>query len=74
MPVVEAVVVVMVASEPMTPMPPVPMAATVGVSEVCTEQEQPHDHDEYAYPLLPCSHGAHPSHRLVYALHTSPDV
>jgi hypothetical protein len=60
MPVVEAVVVmvvaVVVASEPMTLMPPVPMPATVGVSEVCTEQDQPHDHDEYPHPLLPCSH------------------
>jgi hypothetical protein len=57
MPVVEAVVVmVVVASEPMTSMSPVPMAAAVGVSEVCTENEQPHDHDEYAHPLLPCSH------------------
>jgi hypothetical protein len=64
MPVVEAVVVmvvaVVVASEPMTSMPPVPMPATVGVSEVCTEQDQPHDHDEYPHPLLPCSH----DHRL----------
>jgi hypothetical protein len=62
MPVVEAVVVVVavVASEPMTSMPPVPMPATVGVSEVCTEQDQPHDHDEYCHPLLPCSH----DHRL----------
>ena len=65
MPVVEAVVVVaaavvVVASEPMTSMPPVLMAAAVGVSEVCTEKEQPHDHDEYAHPLPPCSH----DHRL----------
>jgi hypothetical protein len=60
MPVVEAVVVVVavvvVAFEPMTSMSPMPTAATVGVSEVCTEQEQPHDHDECPYPRLPRSH------------------
>jgi hypothetical protein len=54
-------------SVPMAPMPPVPVAATVGVPEVCPEQEQPHDHDEYAHPPPPCVHGIHPSQHPVYA-------
>src|SRR5687768_18084250 len=47
-----------VASVPMAfiPVPLVPVPVTVGVPEVRTDKEQPHEHDEYGPPLLPRSH------------------
>jgi hypothetical protein len=67
MPVVEAVAAVPVSPVPMAsmpvafiPVPLVPVPATAGVPEVCTDKEQPHEHDEYGHPRLPCFH----DHRL----------
>jgi hypothetical protein len=59
---------------PSVPVASIPMPATVGMPWHHADQEQQGDHDEYASPRLPSSHGLTSVLTLLFACDTPPDV